>query len=83
VTHVIVERNFGAPVSDGDLQAVTAKLKNCLGVFHARWVRTYVAADRTRGICEFEAPDLESVRSLQREAGAPFERVWAADVINH
>jgi hypothetical protein len=83
VARIIVERNFGGPVSDGDLEAVSTKVTSCLELFHARWIRSYVSADRTRGICEFDAPDLESIRALQREAGAPFERVWSADLIEH
>jgi hypothetical protein len=31
--------------------------------------------------CEYEAADVASVRNVQREANARFERVWAADVL--
>jgi hypothetical protein len=31
-------------------------------------------------ICEFEAPDAESVREAFRTAGIAFERVWTANV---
>jgi molybdenum-dependent DNA-binding transcriptional regulator ModE len=31
-------------------------------------------------VCEFEAPDAESVREACRAAGIPYERVWTADV---
>jgi len=31
-------------------------------------------------ICEFEAPDAESVRQALRSAGTPYEKVWTADV---
>jgi hypothetical protein len=33
-------------------------------------------------ICEFEAPDAESVREACRAASIPFERVWAANVFD-
>lgn len=29
-------------------------------------------------VCIYAAPDAESVRSAQRQAGMPFETVWAA-----
>jgi hypothetical protein len=31
-------------------------------------------------VCEFEAPDAESVREALRAAGQPFDRVWPATV---
>jgi len=31
-------------------------------------------------VCEFEAPDADSVRDAMRSAGIPFDRVWAAEV---
>jgi hypothetical protein len=31
-------------------------------------------------VCEFEAPDAQSVREALRMAKIPYERVWAADV---
>ena len=37
--------------------------------------------DRRRMICEFEAPDAESVRRVQRQSEAEAERVWTAEVI--
>lgn len=32
-------------------------------------------------ICEYEAADIASVRNVQHEAEASFERAWAADVL--
>lgn len=31
-------------------------------------------------ICEYEAPDAEAVRKVQRTADMPFERIWTAQV---
>ena len=33
-------------------------------------------------ICEYDAADVASVRNVQREAEAKFDRAWAADVLN-
>lgn len=33
-------------------------------------------------ICEYDAPDAEAVRSLQRTASMPFERIWTAKVFD-
>jgi hypothetical protein len=31
--------------------------------------------------CEYDAPDVASVRHVQREADARFERAWATDIL--
>jgi hypothetical protein len=33
-------------------------------------------------ICEFEAPDAESIRSAFRRTSIGFERVWVAEVLD-
>lgn len=78
---VIVERSFEAPFTQEDLDAVEARMAPCLDLYNVRWIRSYWSADRLRMICEYEAADLASVRNVQREAGARFERAWAADVL--
>jgi hypothetical protein len=78
---VIVERSFEAPFTQEDLDAVEARMAPCLDLYNVRWIRSYWSADRLRMICEYDAADLASVRNVQREAGARFERAWAADVL--
>ncbi|PAP95022.1 hypothetical protein CIT31_13065 [Mesorhizobium wenxiniae] len=56
----------------------------CLGEFEPVLVpspRSKVASDRLRMICECEAADIASVRNVQHEAEARFERLpmcWAS-----
>ena len=45
------------------------------------WRRSVLSADRLRMVCQYDAPDAESVRKLQREAGNGFDRVWAGELI--
>ena len=78
---VIVERSFPTPFTQNDLDAVEARMAPCLDLYNVRWIRSRWSADRLRMICEYEAPDVASVRNVQREANAGFERVWAADVL--
>ena len=78
---VIVERSFETPFTQKDLDAVEVRMAPCLNLYNVRWIRSYWSADRLRMICEYEAADLASVRNVQREAGARFERAWAADVL--
>jgi hypothetical protein len=61
-------------------EEVLQRIRGCLEVRKARWVRSYVTTDGRRSICEFEAPDAETVREAFRAAGHPCERVWVADL---
>ena len=77
----IVERSFGAPVEFDEIQVIEDQAASCLELHRVRFVRTYFSFDRRRMLCLYEAPDAESVRIANREAGLPFERVWAAQIV--
>jgi hypothetical protein len=76
---VVVERSFEHPPSDADLDVVAERMKQCKEIRSITWKRSVLSRDRRRMICEFEAPDAETVRRVQLEAGAPFDRVWSAE----
>jgi hypothetical protein len=78
---IIVERSFEIPFTEEELAAVESRMAPCLDLYNVRWVRSYWSADRKRMICEYDAADIASVRNVQHEAAARFERVWAADVL--
>jgi hypothetical protein len=81
VTKIIVERRYAAPISDADLAAFAARQQGCLATHRVTHRRALLSQDRLRAICEYDAPDAESVRRVQREAEGPYESVWVADVI--
>ena len=78
---IIVERNFDSAVTDDALKAVMERMGPCLEIYKVKWVRSHLATDRKRMMCEYDAADAESVRTVQREANAKFDRVWAAEVL--
>ena len=78
---VMVEQSFDTPLSDDSYRKLAARIDPCLDVREAVWCRSYISADRKRIVCEFEAPDAESVREAMRSAGVPFERVWSAALL--
>jgi hypothetical protein len=77
----MMEQFYDPPMSDEEYSRRAAHLDPCLDQRDALWVRSYVSADKKRVICEFEAPDAESVREAFRSAGVPFERIWAATLL--
>jgi hypothetical protein len=78
---IIVERSFDTPLTQEDLDAVEARMAPCLDLYNVRWIRSYWSTDRRRMICEYDAADVASVRNVQREAAAKFDRAWAADLL--
>ncbi len=80
--NVAVERQFDEPTSLDEIQAIEDAGATCLEMRSVEFVCTLFSADRTRMICLYRAPDAESVREAQREAGMPFESIWAFDVLS-
>ena len=77
---VMVEYAFEHPKSDEELGKMAKRLDSCLDLRDGAWVRSSLSLDRRRMVCEFEAPDADSVRDALRSAGQAFERVWPATV---
>jgi hypothetical protein len=74
---VLVEHEEPEPAAKAE---ISRRIERCLSVRNARWVRSFVTPDGRRSICQFEAPDAETVREAFRSAGHPFERAWVADM---
>lgn len=79
--HFIVERTFSPPMSDRELSEVSVRMAPCLELHDVQWIRTHLSEDRQRMVCEYQARDAESVRKVQHEAQAKFDRVWAGRLI--
>ncbi len=75
--NVLVERRFDTPVVLDDIQALEDAAAGCLSSHRVRFACTFFSLDRRRMLCLYQAPDAESVRTAQRQAGMPLERVWA------
>jgi hypothetical protein len=80
MARVLVEQLFKEPMSDEQLSAVAKKLDSCLEVRNGMWRRSSLSLDRLRMVCEFEAPDAQSVRDALLASATPFERTWTANV---
>jgi hypothetical protein len=78
----IVERSFPEPVSFADVDAIEKRSGGCLSLHRVRFLRSYFSIDGRRMLCLYEAPDVESVRFANRQAGLPFDLAWGAAVLN-
>ena len=75
--NVVVTRRFEEPVTLESVQAIEDAGAWCLNAHNVKFMRTFFSRDRTRMICLYCAPDAESVRLAQRQAGMPVELVWS------
>lgn len=76
---IVVERTLTEPLFASTMAERVASGSACLEAHRVRFVRSLVSADGLRTICEYEAPDAETVRLANRKLGLPFDRVWAAE----
>ncbi len=74
---VVVERSFDQPASMEELQAREDAAAWCMEQHRVTFVRSLFSSDRRRMVCLYRAPDAESVRLAQAQAGMPVDRVWA------
>ncbi len=81
MSRIIVERTFATPPSDADLAAFGSRQMGCLNIYRVTHQRSLLSQDRLRMMCEYDAPDAESVRRVQHEAEGPFDRIWVAEVV--
>jgi hypothetical protein len=81
MSRIIVERTFPGPIADADLVAFAARQQDCLGIYGVTYLRSLLSQDRQRMMCEYDAPDVESVRRVQMQAEGPYDRVWAATIL--
>lgn len=81
--NVLVERSFTRPVTVEQIQVIEDAAAGCLQSHRLRFVRTYASLDGRRMLCLYQAPDAESVRLAQREAGMPLDRVWSFRYFHH
>ena len=77
LANVVVERAFSEPVNVESLQAIEDAGALCMELHRVTFLRTFFSLDSRRMLCLYQAPDAESVRLAQRQAGMPLERVWA------
>ena len=77
---IVVERVFAEPIALDEVQATSSENAWCYRLYKVRFVRSYVSTDGRHMICLYEAPDVESVRRVQKQTGLPAQRIWAASL---
>ncbi len=76
--HHLVECSFDEPLSKEDDMAAAAVVDGYLEAHGGHWARSYYSKDRTRMICDIEAPDTKIVRQAFLEAKIPVDALYPA-----
>lgn len=76
--HHVVECSFDRPLDEAEDKAMSEAVDRHLEAHGGRWVRSYYSQDRTRLICDIEAPDSKTVRQAFMEARCPIDAIWQA-----
>lgn len=75
--NVLVGHEFDAPADHHARELSDPVDMGCFPIYRVRRLRSYLSLDRRRLFSLYQAPDAESVRIAQRQAGLPADRVWA------
>ena len=81
MVRVLVEKIFDPPISEDKWNHDIEIGIPCHKAHNVLWIRSMMSRDRSRVICEFEAPDAETVRRSFRKVGLPFARIWTVDIL--
>jgi hypothetical protein len=81
----IVERAFpeglSLPAND-DGASACARIVGGNAECGVTWIHSYVAADKTRTFCVYEAPSPEAIRQVARRNGLPVDRIVEVTVLD-
>jgi len=78
--HIIAETLLDAPLSEEEDSRKAKEIDMSLEKSDSRWLRSFYSKYRCHIICEFEAPDVETVSSAYSDAGLPVNNIWSAEV---
>ncbi|MBW4517729.1 MAG: DUF4242 domain-containing protein [Timaviella obliquedivisa GSE-PSE-MK23-08B] len=81
MVRVLVEKAFKPPITEDKWNHDIAIGIPCHQAHDVKWIRSMMARDHISVVCEFEAPDAETVRRSFRKAGLPFVRIWTIDIL--
>lgn len=76
----VQEGTYPTGFTDEQCNQERQHLLPCYAEYGVEWIRSYVSLDRTRVICELNAPDAEVIRYAHRKFGFSLDRVWSAQI---
>jgi hypothetical protein len=78
MTDVIIEREYETALAEEDIFAMANAGRGCLELYNVEWKTSYLAANGKRLVCQFVAPDAESLRTSLRQLKVEVNALWPA-----
>ena len=75
---VIVQRALPRRFEAAEIAEMMGLAQGCMSLHRATLELSYIAIDGLRMLCRFTAPDAESVRIANQQAGLPVLRAWSS-----
>ena len=75
---VVVEREIDSPADPEAMHRAEVAVRWCFEQYRVAYRYSFVGLDLCRCASVYEAPDVESLRIVQRSAGLPVARAWRA-----
>ena len=77
----VLEGSYPDGFTDEEWNEAQRLILPCYEERGIEWVRSYTSLDKTRVVCELNAPHAQVIREAHGKAGIPFDRVWCAEVL--
>jgi hypothetical protein len=77
----VFESTYPEGLTAAQWESAGRSILPCYAAEGVEWVQSYLSRDRTRKVCELNAPDTEVIREAHRRFNIPFDRVWSAIVL--
>ncbi|WP_404791062.1 DUF4242 domain-containing protein [Altericista sp. CCNU0014] len=77
----VFEATFPNGLTEEQWDEANRQVLPCYAERGVEWVQSYVSCDRTRVVCELNAPDAEVIREAHRKFDIPCDRIWSAMVL--
>ena len=77
----LLEGSYPNGFTDREWNEAHRLILRCYEERGIEWVRSYASLDKTRVVCELNAPDAEVIRETHGKTGIPFDRVWCPEVL--
>ncbi len=78
---VVVETHYDPPIDVPKLMQIDPFLDSCMREHGIEWKGSLLSRDGRRSICQFEAPDAETLRQAFHRSQQPFASIWAAECV--
>ena len=79
---IVVETTYDPPIDQALWDELAERGTPCMTERGVVWHKTYLSRDRTRSICELEAPDADSVRAAYQRGNIPYDHIWSAELVD-